>query len=259
MSRRRKRNRGEEKINDTWLLPYADLLTLLLALFIVLFATSSVDLQKFNQMSRVFNGIFLGGTGILDYQNPVEFTDDASSDYPDSGESEQNLEELGLDWEDLEELQAIQNQINEYIRNNQYGNKFTTSLTSEGLLITIHDQVLFDSGKADVRPKDRETAKELAEFLEMYPPRNIIVSGHTDNVPIRNANFESNWELSVMRAVNFMKLLIEYSGLDPQWFSAKGFGEYQPIADNSTPEGRAKNRRVEVLIQPRINTDEKES
>ena len=92
---------------------------------------------------------------------------------------------------------------------------------------------------------------ELAELLSMDPPRNIIISGHTDNVPIKNSNFSSNWELSVMRAVNFMSVLIEEGNLDPKWFSAKGFGEFEPVADNDTPAGRSKNRRVEVLVLPR--------
>ena len=85
----------------------------------------------------------------------------------------------------------------------------------------------------------------------MNPPRHIIISGHTDNVPIHNAQFASNWELSVMRAVNFMKVLLENPNLDPRWFSAKGYGEFKPVAPNNTPEGRMKNRRVEILILPK--------
>lgn len=94
-------------------------------------------------------------------------------------------------------------------------------------------------------------AKEISDLLVIDPPRNIIISGHTDNVPIHTAKFESNWELSVMRAVNFMKIILENDKLDPRWFSAKGYGEYKPVASNATKEGRAKNRRVEILILPR--------
>src|SRR5690606_41722239 len=83
--------------------------------------------------------------------------------------------------------------------------------------------------------------------------RNIVITGHTDNVPINTAEFDSNWDLSVMRAVNFMKeIVMGNEGLDSKYFSVKGFGEFQPIATNDTEEGRAKNRRVEVLVQPRI-------
>lgn len=92
----------------------------------------------------------------------------------------------------------------------------------------------------------------------MDPPRSIIISGHTDNVPIRNAGFQSNWELSVMRAINFMKVILENNRLNPSMFSAKGFGEFKPVASNDTEEGKKKNRRVEILITPRTTTAENE-
>ncbi|MCJ7840824.1 flagellar motor protein MotB [Lederbergia sp. NSJ-179] len=262
MSKRRRKKRGEKHgVNESWLLPYSDLMTLLLALFIVLFSTSMMDAEKFQQMSQVFNGIFLGGTGQIDYQNPVE-NDDHSKDNPNAGETseqenENQEEEPILDLEEQKELEEIQAKINSYIKENKFNNRFATSLTGEGLLLTIRDNVLFESGKAEVREEDEITARELAKFLEMDPPRNIIISGHTDNVPIQNAHFSSNWELSVMRAINFMKILLEDKNLDPRWFSAKGFGEYQPVGDNSTAAGRAQNRRVEVLILPRVKSEEK--
>ncbi|MBS4198360.1 flagellar motor protein MotB [Bacillus sp. FJAT-49732] len=266
MSRRRREKKEGHHTDESWLLPYADLLTLLLALFIVLFSASSVDAQKFQKLSQVFNGIFIGGTGPMDFQQPIE-TDDHSKDHPEplDGEKEEQEEmdephkgdEIVLDIEEQKELEAIQSKINAYIQKNDFNNKFDTSLTTEGLLLTIRDNVLFQSGKAEVREEDKKTAKELAVLLEMDPPRNIIISGHTDNVPIGNAHFQSNWELSVMRAVNFMKVLLEDEKLDPKWFSAKGYGEFQPIGDNKSEVGRAKNRRVEVLILPRIKNEEK--
>ena len=152
---------------------------------------------------------------------------------------------------DQKELAAIQAKVNAYIEKNNFHNKFDTSLTSEGLLLTIRDSVLFQSGRAEVKEEDKKTARELAALLVIDPPRNIIISGHTDHIPISNVNFQSNWDLSVMRAVNFVKVLLENENLDPRWFSARGYGEFQPLADNNTVEGRSKNRRVEVLILPR--------
>ena len=90
-------------------------------------------------------------------------------------------------------------------------------------------------------------------------PRNIIIRGHTDNVPMHNHEFSSNWELSVMRAINFMKILLANPNLKPELFTAIGSGEIQPIASNETVEGRAKYRRVEVLIQPIVDIDGKTS
>ncbi|GIN92198.1 motility protein B [Siminovitchia terrae] len=255
MPKRKRKKRHEEELGESWLLPYADLMTLLLALFIVLFAASSVDAQKFQQISKVFSGIFVGGDGPVEFEKPLEIEEqiDETEDDSQNDPKEQFTDELA----DLKILEALKKKVDNYIQEKKYEDKFSTSLTSEGLLITINDSVLFQSGSAEVRKNDKKTAKELAALLEMELPRSVIISGHTDNVPIKNSEFQSNWELSVMRAVNFMKVLLEDEKLDPRLFSAKGFGEFQPIADNKTAKGREANRRVEVLIEPYIPDEEK--
>jgi chemotaxis protein MotB len=237
MAKKRKQH-DEEHINETWLIPYADLLTLLLALFIVLFSSSQIDSKKFEQIARSFSSALDGGTGVFDYQSPFEEESEEPSLNQKIGKNEKK------------QLQQIQGKINQYIQQENLTGQLKTTLTEEGLLITILNDVLFDSGSAEVRPQDRKLAQEISQLLAMNPPRSIIISGHTDNVPINNSQFASNWELSVMRAVNFMKLLLENKQLDPQWFSAKGYGEYKPVASNNTEEGRQKNRRVEILILP---------
>lgn len=250
-------------MDESWLIPYADILTLLLALFVVMFAMSSVDAQKFQLMSKSFNEMFSGGTGLLNYKSvtpqggmdtPVVKKNDkkkAEFNGEDPNSVKKQEEQRQARERDREELKALQEKVNAYIQQNNLTNKLQTSLTDEGLLVTIRDNVLFDSGSAVVRRMDLKTANEISNLLVMNPPRNIIISGHTDNVPIRNSQFESNWELSVMRAVNFMKVILDNHKLDPRWFSAKGFGEFQPVASNNTSEGKAKNRRVEILILPR--------
>ncbi|KAB2336080.1 flagellar motor protein MotB [Cytobacillus depressus] len=254
MSRRKKKSHDKGHIDESWLLPYADLLTLLLALFIVLFASSSVDAQKFQALSRALNSAFSGGTGIFDFPSPMPEGQMQSTNVKgDDTKHKENTKEAIelLEQAEKRELATIQQKVNSYIEMNHLTEKLKTSLTDEGLLVSIRDNVLFSPGSADVRDKDLKVAKEIGELLVMEPPRNIIISGHTDNVPIGNAPFESNWELSVMRAINFMKIVLQNEKLDPSWFSAKGFGEFQPVASNDTSEGRAKNRRVEILILPR--------
>jgi len=246
MANRRKKKK-DHHIDETWLIPYADLLTLLLALFIVLFGMSSIDAQKFRQLASAFNANLTGGTGLLQYPNALPEPYEHEIQEKRTPENEQLQEQ--------EQLQNIQQKINTYIVENQLNNKLQTTLTDEGLLITILDDILFDSGKAEIRPKDVELAREISDLLVMNPPRNVVISGHTDNVPIKNAQFDSNWHLSVMRAVNFMKIILENDKLDPKMFSAKGFGEFKPVASNSTPEGRQKNRRVEILILPYGTTE----
>ena len=128
-------------------------------------------------------------------------------------------------------------------------------MSDEGLLVTIRDSVLFNPGKADILEDYLPLVEELTTLLVFDPPRHIVVTGHTDNVPMNNQEFESNWELSVMRAVNFLKLMVENEEVNPLLFSAKGYGEFKPIETNDTQEGRNKNRRVEILIQPLVLHD----
>ncbi|MGG0411761.1 flagellar motor protein MotB [Peribacillus simplex] len=246
MARRKKKKRHEEHIDESWLVPYADILTLLLALFIVLFASSSVDAVRFQQLSNVFNQVFTSGTGFMD------FPSDSPSNEPTSPEQRtgaEDLEKLGKN--EQEDLTEVQERVNAYIQQNDLTDKLGTNLTDEGMLISIRENVLFESGVAEVRSENRKIAKEISDLLVMDLPRNISVSGHTDNIPIKNYQYESNWDLSVMRSVNFMKLLLENRELDPEMFSAKGHGEFKPVASNETKKGRAKNRRVEILIVPR--------
>src|SRR4051812_48638577 len=255
MSKRKKKQHHEEHVDESWLLPYSDLLTLLVALFIVLFASSSIDSQKFQSLSDAFNAELRGGTGVLDFPSPVPTVPTGNTDEPEEENSETDPALTEDQLPEHEKVKEIQERINAYVAENGLEDQLETSLTVEGLSITIRDNVLFEPGSADVRPEDMMIANEISRLLEMDVPRSIIVSGHTDNVPMKSAKFGSNWELSVMRSVNFMQVLLENKNLNPKLFSSKGYGEYQPIATNDTVEGRAQNRRVEILILPR--TDEK--
>lgn len=249
MGRRKHKKHEHEHIDESWLIPYADLLTLLLALFIVLFASSQVDVEKLQKFSQTFNVIFDGGDGVMEQPTVSEPVIPTEEEPVDEVTVDEKMAEVK---KDQDELRDLQERLQLYIDENGLDSQFSTELKSEGLLITIRDQVLFPSGSATVREEDEVIADELARLLVMDPPREIVISGHTDNVPISNAQFDSNWELSVIRAVSFMEILLNNTSLDPTLFSAKGFGEFSPIGDNKTIEGRAQNRRVEVLVRPRV-------
>lgn len=242
MARKRKHKQHDEHMDETWLIPYADLLTLLLALFIVLFAMSSVDAKKFEEIAESFNGVFTGDTSIMEYPNEIPVEEPSISNVNKKNDSNLLKENA--------ELRALKVKIDAYINEKGLQENLKTTLTDEGLLISILNDVLFDSGSAHVKVEYEKITQEVSNLLIMNPPRNIIISGHTDNVPMNNKEFSSNWHLSVIRAVNFMKILLENKNLDPRWFSAKGYGEFSPIATNDTTSGRKKNRRVEILILP---------
>ncbi|MFJ7737579.1 flagellar motor protein MotB [Lysinibacillus sp. NPDC097287] len=249
MAKKARKKKHEEHMDESWLVPYADILTLLLALFIVLFASSSVDQEKIEQMSAVFNQVFEGGTGFLEQPAPIQ-TPDAENDQTPQ-ETQQNSAYL----KDQQELAGIKDSVDNFIAVNEMEGQFATEMTEEGLLVTIRDSILFDSGKAEVKQEYIPTIQELAAVLVSDPARNIVITGHTDNVPA-GPNFKSNLELSLIRASNFFLVLTESNEqLDSTKFSAKGHGENRAIAPNDTAEGRAKNRRVEVLIQPNVAED----
>ena len=263
-------------MNETWLIPYSDLLTLLLALFIVLFAASKIDADKLEQIGRSMQGAFTGGNGFFQFFGMVEplneplaqttsgRTEDMTntSDHVSNGmqqtsgsQSSGNLnvspEEVELADKALEsyrKLEALKGKLDAYIVENDLAEQLETELSGNILLITIRDHALFDSGSIQIKEEARKLAVEISNLLSQYDEYEVTVAGHTDNVPITSGRYDSNWELSTLRALEFMKVLFENPDLDQRRFSAIGYGEYRPIASNDTPEGRAKNRRVEVTI-----------
>jgi chemotaxis protein MotB len=290
---RRKKKHDDTHVDETWLIPYADMLTLLLALFIVLFAASSVDEGKFNLISETFEEIFTGGNDLLDYPEVIEQspndpeseknlpqTEDeehekkGEGDKDEEDKSAEEVEEPNEDTEkeqsedteeepeviedpiqeqkkqDWEQLNALQEQIDQYFVQKGLDVMIDTSLMKEGLLITFPDGVLFASGKADVTGEAKLLAKEVSEFLVTDPPREVRIAGHTDDRPISTEKFPSNWELSAARALNFMKVLLSNTQLEAERFSSIAYGEFRPVATNNTAEGRRLNRRIEILILP---------
>lgn len=234
----KKKQHHEEHIDETWLIPYADMLTLLLALFIVMFAMSKTDEQKFKRFSQEFNVIFAGGAGMSVLPN------DGNSIAP--AESKQTSQPTGNIIEQ-DKMNGIKNTLEGEIASKGYADKVKVELNNDGLYISIQDVVLFDSGDATVLDKVKPLLIQISSMLKGLN-NNIRINGHTDNVPINTTKFRSNWDLSAMRAINVMHYMVDNGGLKPEKISIQAYGEYQPKFDNSTAEGRAKNRRVEILI-----------
>lgn len=250
---KKKKQRKDHEMDETWLLPYSDMLTLLLALFIVLFAMSEIDVQKYKDLSNIFKSEFSSEKAII-------VDDGGEVEIPRKTNSTETVpkDAVNKGADELEQLQNMQNAVNKYISENNLDDTLSTRLTDEGLLITIRNDITFDSGSAVVKSEGIKVAGEISNLLRTDPPHEVVISGHADDRPIHNAAFESNWELSVMRAVNFMSLILDNKELDPTMFSAKGFGEYKPVVPNTSETNRAKNRRVEVLVLPNyeIKTEE---
>jgi len=249
----------EEHADESWLLPYSDLMTLLLALFITLFSMSSLDAAKFEQMAQAMSVAFTGGSGVLDEnamaptegkvpsKNEQDNTAAAAASDSTSKSSAQKLREQ-LQKQEQQDLENLKRKLDKYIKDHGLSSQLSTKLNQSELKVTISDNTLFASGLAMVKPESRQLAKSLSSILQDIPGYDVIVSGHTDNIPISNSRYTSNWNLSSDRALNFMQIMLLNKNLDPRKFSAIGYGEYRPIADNDNNVGRAKNRRVEVAI-----------
>jgi len=248
----------QEERTDGWMATYADMVTLLLTFFVLMFALSNVDNEKAElflaAMSR--GGItaeqfmeirdrydmsdFDGSEWDDEFPAPGSWGDDGNEDPEDEGESAAAKA--------LADLAAA---ISSYIDDNNLGNYIEVSFNGDFLMLTLSNDIWFDSGSASISEGMRERAFDIGELLAanflVAEPFEIVIAGHTDNVPITR-NFPSNWHLSAARATNFLFLILESSQLEPWHFYTRACGEYKPIASNDTPEGRQANRRVEVMI-----------
>jgi chemotaxis protein MotB len=203
---------NEARHRDRWLISYADLVTLLLALFIVMYAAS--DKERARQIAESFNSQNTGGRGILP-----------------GGDS------------DKEERAKYEQQL---MGNPILSPRLKIRQGSSGLIVSLSEAGFFASGEASINPESETIISTLADSLRAGAAQ-IRVEGHTDSTPISTGKFPSNWELSTARASTVLARFIE-RGIPPERLSAAGYAGFQPIADNATPEGRAQNRRVDVVI-----------
>lgn len=255
MAKRSRRHEEEEHINETWLIPYADILTLLLALFIVLFAFSTIDSKKFEQLVKSFSVALSGGTGVFESAHVVPLSDEVvvlgsslteNATVTTTSRKRSQIEERIL--QEQRELEELKSQIDAYIEEQGLSTQLTTELNQYQLVLRISDNALYASGSAVVRSDAQQLALAIAEMLVNYPGYDVIVAGHTDDRPINTLEFPDNWVLSWKRAYNFLQIMLQNEELDPARFSPIGYGEYRPVATNDTAEGRAANRRVEISI-----------
>lgn len=237
MSREKKKAAGPGGVPE-WMATYGDLVTLLMCFFVLLFAFSSIDAQKFEAVMQSFQGsagILSGGTSLTPADMVFDGMPEVEASKPQTNK---------------EDLEVLKEAVEKFIAENQLESKVTVELEDRGLLLRFEDNALFDSGKADLKDSSVITLTFLAEILntEEFNSKNVRVEGHTDNRPINTAKFPSNWELSTTRASNVVRFFIEKGKMTPSRFSASGYSEYYPIASNDLAEGRAMNRRVDIVV-----------
>ncbi len=230
-----------------WMTTYGDMVTLLMAFFVMLFAFSNIDAQKFEQVMRSFQG----SAGVLSGGKSVDDNDLIFDSLPETSETMIDQEAIK---EVDKELKQLQSKIEDYIKENEIQAEVSVEFDTRGLIIRFKDNALFDSGKAKIKKSSEEVLYFIGDLLsgEEFITRAIRVEGHTDNVPMHTAKYPSNWELSTARATNVVRFFISNVKISPNRLSASGYSEYYPIADNETSEGRSKNRRVDIVILSRF-------
>lgn len=239
MSRRKKAEGSGGPSGSEWLATYADTMTLLLTFFILLYSFSSIDAEKFKQISAALHSVLTGQSGdsIIDFNLQT-------GDVPIVGESSDNSD-IPLDKGNKNEM--MYEQVKEFVEKNELEAVVRIKEDSRGVIIELRDSVLFDSGKANIREDSKPIIEKISALISTLP-NEINVEGHTDNVPMKNYKFESNWELSTARAGSVLRFFVEKKGVEPSRFKASGYGEFRPLVPNDSEEHRALNRRVSILI-----------
>lgn len=223
---------------DGWLATYADTVTLLLTFFVLLYSLSTVDSQKLQQIAAAMQSAFSGKAD----KSILEFNS-SSGDVPIVGKPQLTVE----DAQENENLEIVEDVLT-YIKENDLENDVQIYEDEKGLNIQMKDSVLFDTGKAELRSDSKNVLDKVSDLIGKVDNK-IIIEGHTDNLPINKPGMPNNWHLSSDRALSVLDYFLDNNKvLNPKRFSAQGCGEYKPIAPNDTNEGRAKNRRVNIIV-----------
>ena len=277
---RRKRRLETRENRDRWMITYADLITLLLIFFVILYAMSSLDTDKFKIVNSSLSETFKSGSSILDGSNGIL---DTGQPNPDNGTTDNSSTETnppadtntvgGANTTDEEEdappsarelafreqeakLADLMGVITKYVEDNQLGEQIFVSDKPQGIEITLSDRFLFDVGKAELKSPAFPALQQLSGLFRDIGAT-ISIEGHTDNTPVSSASrYNDNWELSGARALSVLRFFLDREGLYPDNFQYAGYADTRPTADNTTVAGKQKNRRVEIIVLRQLQEGE---
>ena len=244
---RRRRVPEENAHSDRWLVSFADFMTLMFALFVVLFASAFRDKEAIQKVSAAVKdgfqdmGTFSSPPSI---KSGVKLTKKQTVGSPSILPEEirrATSADAGID------IAELHRKLNEAVGKEIERNEIAMRVTPEGFVISLRELGFFGSGDARLAPGAADKIKRIAAVLKQYG-LDMRVEGNSDNVPIHNATFNSNWDLSTARAMAVAMMLIDESSVDPGKVSIVSYGEYHPTATNDTPEGRRENRRVDIVV-----------
>jgi len=252
MRERRKSNASR----DRWLVSYADFITLLFGLFVVLFAFAKEDQKKQAQVSAAIEtgfralGVFPTASG-----QPANGTSSmAGASQPAIPINVLMGERVLSSARVKDDLGSIRRELEQRLTNQLASHAVSIKMGRDGLVISLREAGFFDSGSATPKSETLPTLRQIAASLGPAP-YDLRIEGHTDNIPIHTAEFDSNWELSSARATRIARLFLDMKAISPERISAAGYAEFHPVAENNTAAGRAENRRVDLVVLPRTRID----
>lgn len=263
----RKKEEEQAPGAPAWMATFSDLMNLLLCFFVLLFSMSTVDVEKWQQMVASFSdnfSVFSGGASaigdgflISNGVSQLNELDDYINSTGKTAESEEFVNELKeFEEKQLAVSEELAEEIEEAVEESQFADEIEVDFTAQYVSLTLNGALLFDSGSAELKEEAKPLMDKIGQLLARYAQSTIEIEGHTDNVPIHNAKFADNNELSSFRALSVFNYFMETTFLDPATIKHSGRGEYLPVADNATPEGRAQNRRVEIKIYHSLSMGE---
>ncbi len=237
--RRKKKALQVEEGAPAWMTTYSDMITLVLAFFVLLFSFAVIEEARFREIISSIRVTFLGAEGILPGSpEPSEIPD---------GDFEEDEINVVDSYKVLAKIEA-------FIKEEGLEDRMAVKKDDRGIVLVISDAIMFDPGRADLKGGARDILGYVAELVRVIPNQ-VLVEGHTDSMPINTPQFPSNWELSAARAVVVVRYLIEKEDLEPAQLAAVGYSEYHPVATNQTYQGRSKNRRVNIIISEVLYED----
>ncbi|MRG87725.1 flagellar motor protein MotS [Salinibacillus xinjiangensis] len=252
--KRKRRRRKKEALTQKWMTTYADMITLVLVFFILLFSMSQIDVEKFKAVADSYRDRV-----IFDFNSSIVPTDQPS-EYGEDNDNQQNLNELpertneekdqqmeSQNQETAPSLEDLLQEVQQFLTNEGLNDVITANRTEQGVVLVLQEKVLFESGEAEIIDEGKPFLNKVGKLLNNIP-NDVKVEGHTDSRPISTYRYPSNWELSGARASSVIRYFMTVEALSPNRFQASGYADTRPIAENNSEENWQKNRRVEIII-----------
>ncbi|UFT98060.1 flagellar motor protein MotB [Radiobacillus kanasensis] len=250
LRQKEKKNKGAPK----WMVTYADMVTLVLVFFILLFSMSQLDMVKFQELAESFRNrmIFDAYPSVVSNENPTNEEKQEEAGQDEVLDDPVEKQPVAVPEEEVDSLDQLLQLVNAFIKENNLEATVTANRRQEGVELVLQEKVLFDSGEAEIIEAGRPLLDRIATLLKNVPNK-IKVEGHTDNRPISNFRYPSNWELSGARASSVIRYLEDNHQFQGSKFEASiGYGDTKPIVPNTSSENWSKNRRVEIVILQQV-------